>query len=395
MSHLHIIGFGNQPKFNPNCRFSWYPRITKKTLEIELGDAVILNLNEIHDVETVEQIKLIVRHIGENGGILVVISAPKRDFSNNRTNYHFLPWSEEALIHIRDYNSSAIRSTIHAPSWVNNYLTNIRSELQSRVRFLTLPREAHNLMTSADGSCVSVNYSHLQGRILIFPSLKSILHGQTGTSVQYEISYFLERIVSSVLIHFWNPSDERPDWLDSINIRDEEKLKEQFQSIGDKLEKITEEKSILAADSHSLTSKITNILESFGFQAEDKETQGEHDIEIVDGDFNAILECTGSKAILKKDKFIQLTDRMNRREKTKGIFIINPWKNKHPKDRDLEKAFTEYVVLRAKQLDICLVTVPHLYRVFLDIESEDEKVKIRESLRNCKGMWDYPAGDWK
>ncbi len=107
------------------------------------------------------------------------------------------------------------------------------------------------------------------------------------------------------------------------------------------------------------------------------------------------MECTGKKANLNYGKFRQLIDHLFDTEGTKGIFVINPQKNLHPKDRDYTIAFADNVVKRAKQLEICLVTVPHLYRVFLDIKSEDEKVKIRESLKKCVGLWDYPVDDWK
>ncbi|MFW9890038.1 MAG: hypothetical protein ACFFER_17785, partial [Candidatus Thorarchaeota archaeon] len=71
------------------------------------------------------------------------------------------------------------------------------------------------------------------------------------------------------------------------------------------------------------------------------------------------------------------------------------WKEKHPKDRDPSKAFTDSAIARAEKLEICLVTVPDLYGARLMVQSENEKAKVRESLKNCKGLWRYHTVDWE
>ena len=50
--------------------------------------------------------------------------------------------------------------------------------------------------------------------------------------------------------------------------------------------------------------------------------------------------------------------------------------------------------LAGRRLKVGLATVPHLYRVCLDIQSDDEKAKVRASLQNSEGLWQYPASDW-
>ncbi len=394
MSLLHIIGFGIRPKISLKYRSKWHPRYPDESLKIDPGDVIILNLIEVHDAKTIERIETIVNHIEKNGGLLVVISAPLKYFSNDLTNYHFLPWHNTLINGIRNYNGLSIRSALAVPSGVNDFLRVFSDEMISPVCFLNIPSGAHSLMDCAGCGCVSVNYQHIRGRILIFPPIKSVLHGQSDSSARRALTYYLEHLVNSVLVHFWEPSEARPDWLDSIGIRNEDELRDQYQTLGNKLEEINEEKSILADDGYTLTRKVANILESLGFQTEEREIYGKQDIEITEGGSKALIECSGSVGYFNIDKLRQLIDYLisEEEEKPKGIFIGNPLKNKHPKDRDL--AFTDNVEKRATQLGICLVTVPHLYRVFLEIESEDDKTRVRESLLNCVGLWQYPASDW-
>ncbi|MHA1638115.1 MAG: hypothetical protein ACTSUO_04155 [Candidatus Thorarchaeota archaeon] len=187
-----------------------------------------------------------------------------------------------------------------------------------------------------------------------------------------------------------------PEWLDLIQIRNERELKTQYEKLGQEISKLGEEKSILCDTGKSLTKKVASLLELLGFQTEEKEDHELQDIEISDGDFNAYVECTGSTGNFGISKFRQLVDYIIDTDDTKGIFIGNPWMDKHPNERNLSEAFTEKVRKRAEQLQIALVTVPHLYRIFLEKQSDDDKTQIRKSLMNCVGLWNYPISnpDW-
>ncbi len=394
MSTLHIVGFGIRPKDNLKHRLSWYPHFPDKLLEIESGDAVILNLNDVNDAKTIEIVKSIVNYIEKNGGILVVVSAPVRWFSNSISNYHFLPWSDHSIKQIRNQSVSEIRDPSTAPSWVSDFLRLYSDILISPVCFKSKPNTAQVIMESYQCGCVSLNYQRIHGRILIIPPTKPILHGQSDNSSRQILANYLHRIIDNILVRFWSPSDFRPNWLDSILIGDEEKLREQHRLLEEKMKEINDEKSILADDGHSLTQKVTLIFESLGFHAEDKEKKGKQDIDIIDGDFKAKVECTGGKAYFKIGKLRQLIDYLLSPEGSKGIFVGNPWKDIHPKDRDLSKAFTDNVVKRAEELGICLVTVPHLYRVYLENQPESKRRAVRKSLKKCKGLWQYPTSDW-
>ncbi len=396
MPNLLIIGFGESPQNGLGIRYSWHSKFPEKSLEMESDDVVILNLNEVYDEETIVRIINIIDFIEDNGGILVVVSAPPKMVSEKISNYHFLPWVKSLGKSIRYLNESEVRFHKEQPHWIKSFLFGLQNNLVSSVEFNPLPSTAHILMQGVGGTCISLVYQHRKGRLLIIPPTRQIMLNESNPSSRKMLSFYLKQIIENILPPFWNPSHERPSWLDSIFIRDEEKLRCQLHDIRNKLDEIEKEKSILADHGHSLSHKVTTILQSLGFHAEYKETKWLEDIEINDGDYKARIECTGKKGSLGKTKFRQVLEYLiDDREKIRGIFILNPWYHIHPNDRDLSKAYEDSVVKMAEQLKICLVTVPHLYKVFLSCKSEDDKLRIRESLKMCVGLWDYHVDNWR
>lgn len=394
MSLLHIIGFGARFKLKLEARCRWYPEFPDTALAIEPGDAIILNLIEIHDAKAIEKAKRVVDFIGQNGGILVVVSAPFKSLSRGVSNYHFLPWPDHIIKGIQTQDDFSISAASKAPSWAKWFVRRFDKNLVAPAFFGILPSGAHVLMTGSYGHSLCVSYKHVKGRILILPSIQPIIHGEFDSSAKNLLTAYLEYLGSEILVRFEELSKPAPEWLNSIMIRNESKLKTQYETLGRELQTLYEEKSILADDGHSLTRKVASLLEWLGFQAVEKESIGYQDIEISEGEFRAVIECTGSIGYFNIDKVRQLLEYIAIEEEAKGIFIGNPWKDKHPKNRDLHEAFTDRAIERARRLGVCLVTVPHLYRVCLDNQSDDEKARVRASLQNCEGLWQYPASDW-
>lgn len=394
MPFLHIIGFGANLKLKLKVRCKWYPGFPDTALEIEPGDAVVLNLIKIYDAKDIERIERIVDFIGQNGGVLLVVSAPFKYLSRGVSNYQFLPWLDDRTNRIQTRDDFTIIPSRGAPSWVQLFIRWFSSELVAPAFFQFLPSGAHSLMNGIGRVSVCFSYSHVKGIILVLPSIQPILHGELDSSAKNSLKRYLEFLGSKILIRFEELSKPPPEWLDSILIHNEGELKTQHETLAKELGMLYEEKSILADDGYSLTRKVASRLEWLGFQTVDKEVLGHQDIEISEGEFRAVVECTGSIGYFNIDKLRQLLEYMATEGDAKGIFIGNPWKNKHPKNRDLHKAFTDRVVEKARKLGVCLVTVPHLYRVCLDIQSNDEKGRVRESLYDCEGLWQYPANDW-
>lgn len=394
MSLIHIIGFGPKLQARMKFRMKWYSKFPETALNIDKGDSVIANLNAVHNTVAVDQIGSIVTHIKKHGGTLTVISAPLRPFGRDFSNYHFLPWHAQLISGIRNCNGLRIHTAEAVPSGVNSFLHLFSNRLIAPVCFSRIPNDVHVLMKNIDG-CVSFNEKHIQGRILVIPPVISILHGESDSSARNELKKYLESLVSTILVHFLEPSEAEPDWLYSITIRNEDELKSKHQELQRELDGIFEEKTILAGDGYTLTRQVANILESIGFKTEEKEVEGKQDIEISEGEFEALVECTGSNGYFSIDKLRQLIDYLiSDGDRPKGIFIGNPWKRLHPKERDLSEAFTENVVTRANQLEICLVTVPHLFRAYLDCETDEDRKQLRDSLKTCSGIWQYPVSDW-
>ncbi len=232
-----------------------------------------------------------------------------------------------------------------------------------------------------------------RGRIIVLPSTESLLHGEMDKEAIRSLDRLLKCIDYYIVSKYSKISQPLPFWIDSIMIRNEEDIRSKYHSLEKELNQIREEKAILSGSGHSLTRKVAHHLEWLGFNTEEKESGGVQDIEITDGDFRGIVECAGSKGYFKIEKVRQLIEYVAV-EGVKGIFIGNPWKDIHPKERNLSKAFTDQVIKRATALNIGLITVPHLYRVCLDIKKEDEKDAVRDTIENCIGIWEYPSSLW-
>ncbi|MHA1638114.1 MAG: hypothetical protein ACTSUB_08890, partial [Candidatus Thorarchaeota archaeon] len=159
-------------------RCKHYSGILMKELELELesGDAIILNLIEIHDITALKELQRIVDFIGQNGGILLVISAPKK-YIKSGSNYHFLPWASVFLGEISTYDAVTVHATPKTPSWVDDFIRIYQKKIIAPVSFSRLPTNSHELM--AYHKCVSFNYKYKKGRILLVPSIQSIMVKQT------------------------------------------------------------------------------------------------------------------------------------------------------------------------------------------------------------------------
>ena len=76
------------------------------------------------------------------------------------------------------------------------------------------------------------------------------------------------------------------------------------------------------------------------------------------------------------DKLRQLLDYIMSEDKVKGIFVGNSWRLEDPRNRDLDKGFTNEVISRAEKHGVCLVTVPLLCNAYLEATNDEEKSKI-------------------
>lgn len=391
MSSLHIVGFGKQPNHKIKARIHWIPSFPKSPIDIEPEDVVVLNLNEVHDVIEFKVIIDLLNFIRQYGGVLVGISGPNINITSNKRRHDFLPFPGYSLKGIHTFDSSFFQLHSTAPDWVQFFLECTRRDLIAPVYFERIPKGVHTLIGS-HGDTVGFSYQYEKGKILILPSIKSIIYGETTSSAKDSLAGFLRCLYNYILLQYMEPSNPPPEWLDSIVVRNEEELKIQYDTLGKEIQRIREEKTILVDDGHTLTRKVASHLDWLGFQTVEKEIEGKQDIEISDDNFKGVVECSGSVKHIKIDKLRQLMDYAIE-QGVKGIIIGNPWREKHPNSREISEAFTEPVVRRAEAQDICLVTVPHLYRVCLDIHA-DEKKKVRDSLKGCKGLWQYPAKDW-
>jgi hypothetical protein len=395
MGSIHILGFNPKPNLTIKLHWKWYSSITEKILGFEPGDIIILNLIEVHNPEAVNQLRKIVEIVAQHDGDIIVISAPVKKFPGNLSNYDFLPWTPKSIDAIKSYDESFVTEERGAPDWVDRFRSSFSKILISPIVFTTIPSGSHILIRDRAHRPVSLSYKLPRGRILILPSIQPILHGDLSKTALHEICTFLGYIAVVIANPVGEVGGIPPKWLELISIRNEVELRNQYEALTKKLEELYDEKKILADDGLTLTRKIAVILNSLGFQTIEKDNLGDQDIEISDGEYRAIVECSGSTSSFNIDKLRQLLDYLTTEGVNHGMLVGNPWRKKHPKERDLSNAFSKKVLEKANQFGICLVTVPHLLRVYLDNQSESEKEAVRESLKTCKGLWEYPADIWK
>lgn len=394
MSFLHLVGFGHLSGLQLKFRWKLHSVADLGKISIESGDAVILNLAMVNDLNQLNAVKNIVASISENGGILLTISAPVRPLSRGLSNFSFLPWSDDFISGIRSSDDILISSAREAPEWVEWLLRQAGKSLITPVFFESIPSGSHVLMSGSGGRCVSLNYRHGKGWLFVMPSIPQILHGESDESARRRVANYLGLLTGEVLSRYLDVHESLPGWLESITVRNESELRENYRALEEELRRLSEEKAILCAYGSTLTRKVTLLLRELGFDASNKEIEGHEDIEIRDGDYVAIVECAGAEGFFKIEKLRQLMQYILEQNK-KGIFIGNPWRKVHPDERNLSEAFSEECIDAAVRLQICLVSVPLLYRAHLECTSDDDKARLRESLKKCVDLWDYPlTGGW-
>ncbi|MFX1563879.1 MAG: hypothetical protein ACFFDP_11310 [Promethearchaeota archaeon] len=354
----------------------------------------------VYDTKEIHRISWTVNHIEQHGGVLIVITAHFKTLVKDRLgevlNYSFLPWPNDLLKQIRTADIVRLRPDSTAQKWVEEFCNRFRNDLMSPAYFPVLPSGSHALINGNFGEgwkTVGLVYSHKRGRIILFPPIKSLIMGTNEPFEVKLIARFLESLIKEILFRFSVRISELPPWLDAIMIRNEAELIGRYNELRQKIEEISEEKTILAEYGKALTKKVAALFEWLGFHTEIRENEGIQDIEISEGKFIALVECSGQTGYFNIDKVRQLIDYIAE-EGGKGIFVGNPWRNKPPRERDLPKAFTDKVIERANVLDICLITVPHLFRVCLDVTRKTDKRKVRSSIKSCKGLWSFPSSEW-
>lgn len=400
MTLVHIIGFERPKKSTINVRTKWYSQFPESIHNFEPRDIFLINLLEIHELNEVVKLTEIAEFITENEGVAIIVTAPFKVVGKTRDgrihNYSFLPWPEDLFKTIITGDTSNFNIDSNAPEWVDYFHHSFKYHLMAPALFSSVPSGTHALLRGNIGQgwqLVAFLQISKKGRLVLLPPIKSLLMGtKTPSEKKVQIRY-LEYILNELVPQFGFATEAAPKWLTEITIRNELELIRQYNELEQKIQKINDEKKILADYGITLTQKVAALFNWLGFSTEEKEIEGKHDIEISDGKYRAVVECSGSKGFFNIDKLRQLIE-YTAVEGVKGVFVGNSERDKHPRDRKLSQAFSEKALERAETLGLCLITVPDLFGVCLDISTESEKKSVRESIKVCKGQWQFGSHTW-
>ncbi len=258
--------------------------------------------------------------------------------------------------------------------------------------FTKLPKKYTSIAQNMSGQTVAARADIGRGRVYIIPNL--YLHTPDNKKKVEKYAEFLRSLIDTAkeeVEKLPNREKMEPDWVehevDSMELALAEKrakLEEQYQTI-----KAT--RKLFYETGANLTTTVYSVMRKLGFNAELKEKEGAHDIEIREKDLNLIVEVTSSEDDwININKTRQLLDWCRRFErersiKPKGILIVNHYCNHPPTERD--EPFTKAALKQGENEDFCLMTTVQLYNIFCKLlKGETDKDKIKEMLIHTKGL---------
>lgn len=379
MSGILFLGFGSKVKFSDKYRVSWVPQIKlPKDYSLNNYNAIIINLNAFRVVTNEFTEKFIgkIHDFLQKRRIIICITGHSQEFYNSGLS---------SLLNLRHetIQSSDMEISTNNPIAIENLFQKHLEEILYAVDFYGLPSHTQILSKNFRRNVVSFLLDYACGKIIVVPPVFPILYGSKSFTEEKIKGEYLEGLIH-VALSFVDLSEERPDWLNKIKIFDEKEVEKEYYTLKSTLSKYYKIKCILNDSGKTLTKKVNKIFKELGFQTKEKEIEGKEDILIKLGDSEGVIECSGSNGYFNIEDLDQLIRYITRTWK-KGIFVGNAFKQIEPKKRKVEKAFTDEVKKTANKLDICLITVPQLFKLYLDIRKNPElKASYCKKIMKCK-----------
>jgi len=196
-----------------------------------------------------------------------------------------------------------------------------------------------------------------------------------------------------------------PSWASKPDYRlpSEDDMDKQAKAIEQEKTTLNQIKSILWLDGIELVHSVAHTLTKLGIRNAVKETEGRHDIEIMEQpEFHGILEVKGLSGYANYQDIRQLQDwyveAMKEDETVKGIFVLNDFKEIEPqlrraqmqeKNKDTNSPFTKDALRIAINNNFCLLTTYQLFQIFkLNAHGNFNKSTFLNKLKDTKGPFD-------
>ncbi len=184
---------------------------------------------------------------------------------------------------------------------------------------------------------------------------------------------------------------EEPDWVEKYVIVEELELRDEIQKLQSEYQTLLKAHRLFYEMGEALTETVSFVLSAIGFNTQNKENLGTHDIEICEDDLDIIIEVTSCEDNwININKTRQLLDWCRRFErergsKPKGLLIANHYCNHPPPERD--EPFTLPALKQGEAEGFCLMTTEQLYKIFCKFfKDEMNKNEIKKLLSETTGL---------
>ena len=184
---------------------------------------------------------------------------------------------------------------------------------------------------------------------------------------------------------------EEPDWVEKYVIVEELKLRDEIQKLQSEYQTLLKAHRLFYEMGGALTETVSFVLSAIGFNTQNKENLGTHDIEICEDDLDIIIEVTSCEdSWINIKKIRQLLDWCRRFErergsKPKGLLIANHYCNYPPPERD--EPFTLAALKQGEAEGFCLMTTEQLYKIFCKFfKDEMNKDEIKKLFSETTGL---------
>ena len=212
--------------------------------------------------------------------------------------------------------------------------------------------------------------------------------------------------IDVILSDFILEEDLAPEWISSVNIFGQKNTNKKISKIRKEIEKLRKEKNTLTQENNErlefkkllylqgkpLEGIVTKSLNFLGINLKSLDVENLEDRIFKYENFSIPFEIRGkdSKGLNEED-LSQLIKRIADRPKgekykTKGVFVLNHYRKKPPKDRPEVCHFN--IIEKAKAFDICILTTTEIFELVNRVLA-GESINIEEQLFNAVGLFKY------
>lgn len=352
------------------------------------------------------------------GGVVVVLIRPSsivlklthwQNNSQRNEKYRSYFWTKYLPVDVRMLFDSIVGGsgssvTLSAAGSAVCYLKSLKGNLNFQAYLDASMLSGGSIYaTDSVGHPVAAELSVGPGKIVILPFPDpSIDPTRVGAvlvqTIRDRVSFVKEEAVPEWVKDYRVPGAEQFDSeIASMNASRAE-LDTKINELENKRNELLQYRELLfSTGKHVLEPAVRRAFALLGFQvANPDDYDGEWDLEMRDDEGMLFIgEIEGPEGAVDVDKFRQLhnysTDQVLEGKENKAILVGNAFRQSEPNRRG--EAFTDHAKTAASKFGTALVSTVPLFRAItsvLENPSDDLKSRVRKSIANCSGVWEWP-----